>query len=289
MRLSPAGTGEGVVELPGCSTTSRVFLLVVAMAKDLTEPKLEEEGEETMAVKLIFEQAVLVASKKVNPDDVSYLQINIQKLPKTRTVSDESSEHLRPTSVESPQVHFTFIPEEAEFDLKLDKNLPPSTSQYEVELEIMRKNERKDIGKFDVRICDIESVPSKKTKWRKVVSTDKTFQTIELKYRVCQNLEHAHDTPDNRTLINVVEKRIPYPDNQNPFDDSSNEKPSFTEKALPMTIASPRFRPGSCIMVTAFSTCTSTKQWHLHHHPATVPALSSTPAPAPSTSTSLPR
>ena len=46
MRLSPAGTGEGVVELPSCSTTSRVFLLVVAMAKDLTEPQLEEEGEE---------------------------------------------------------------------------------------------------------------------------------------------------------------------------------------------------------------------------------------------------
>ena len=223
------------------------------MAKDITELVALRELPDTVEVKVIFEQIILVTTKKAGPEDVQYLQINLQKLPKDRAVSQECSEHLVPDEIQNSEIHFRLDKELVEFDLQLRKDLETDWSQFEVELEIMKKGERKLIGNFDIRLCDVEVDAGKKTKWRKVLTQNKTFQVIEIKYRVFSESKAAFSKnipEENGNFTKVAEFNTSKVD-INPFstDKTDNKTESNYEKTQ-IAQLQPHFRPRSCIVVS---------------------------------------
>ena len=252
------------------------------MAKDITKP-VEEKKTVIVEVKVVFEKIILVANKKVGSEDVQYLQINIQKLPKNRNVSDECSEHLSPTSMENSEIIFVLTKELGEFELDLRQDVLIESSQYEVELEIMRKGERKVIGSFDIRLCDIEPQSSKKTKWRKIQPQIKAFQTIELKYKVFPCQDQAQPVQNNNCqqkghITNVVEYNVSTTDN-NPFGSTDTETPEVSNKMSPSHEMSPRhkmspkyhvtpiFKPRSCIVVSKTPSLGNISTRHITYTP----------------------
>ena len=209
----------------------------------------QEKGEEGLElgqkVKVVFEKIILVSNKKVGPKDVQFLQINFQKLPENRNVGVECSEHLLPTSVENSEITFVLEKYLGEFQLDLKKDISIDNSQYKVELEMMIKRERKVIGSFDIRRCDIEPQSSKKTKLRKIQPQIKTLQTIELKYKVFPCPEECQHVQNN--LLNENDN-ISTAEN-NPFGSTHTEIPEVSHEMSPRHHMTPIFKPRSCIVV----------------------------------------
>ena len=231
------------------------------MAKDINELHEVNRGERTIRVRLVFENIILVSTKNVSSDEVKYMQINIQKLPKNRTVTEETSERLYPTTFKDSEIIFNLNTEDASFDFCLNQDAKENASQYEIELEVMRKNELSRIGFFDVRLSDLDTISStRKSKWRKISSAHKRFQTIELKYGVFPT-QQLIETPKN---INARESVISVKalkddttfEESNPFYTVSKiqEEDEKTDGAEIKKRPMPNFQPGSCIMVRASST-----------------------------------
>ena len=228
------------------------------MAKDINEPyEVVNRRERTIGVRLVFENIILVSTKSVSPDEVKYLQINIQKLPKNRTVTEETSERLAPTTLKDSEIIFDLKSEEASFDFTLAQDVQENASQYEIELEVMRKNELSRAGFFDVRLSDLDTISSsRKSKWRKISSVHKRFQTIELKYGIFPLQSLTSESPKKRkarggSVISVKELKETTFDEKNPFCTSSKieEGEEKTDGAEIRKSRVPNFQPGSCIMV----------------------------------------
>ena len=218
------------------------------MAKDINEQTYEVK-ERTIGVRVVFENIILVSAKSVSSDEVKYMQINIQKLPKNRTVTEETSERLVPTTFKDSEIIFNLKSEDVSFDFSLTQDVQESESQYEIELEVMRKNELCRIGFFDIRLSDLDSISSsRKSKWRKISSVHKKFQTIELKYGIFPLDSLTTETPKNRNVGSVISVREL---KENTFTESKlNEEEEKTDGVkIFKKIPAPNFRPGSCIMV----------------------------------------
>ena len=222
------------------------------MAKDINEMYEVKRGDETtVRVRVVFENVILVSNKKVSPSEVKYMKINIQKLPKNRTVTEETSERLYPTTFEDSEVRFNLKNES--FDFSLTQNGDENASQYEIELEVMQKNELSCVGSFDVRLSDLDS--SQKTKWRKISSNHKRFQIIELRYGIFP-IQCISASPKKRKesggVISVKELSDTAFDENNPFHTSKLNNEEEKTDGIEMTkenILKPNFQPGSCIMV----------------------------------------
>merc|ERR1719237_789537 len=120
--------------------------------------EVKRGDETTVRVRGVFENIILVSNKKVSPSEVKYMKINIQKLPKNRTVTEETSERLYPTTLKDSEIIFDLKSEEASFDFTLAQDVQENASQYEIELEVMRKNELSRAGFFDVRLSDLDTI-----------------------------------------------------------------------------------------------------------------------------------
>ena len=182
------------------------------------------------------------------------LQINIQKLPKNRTVTEETSERLYPNTFKDSEIIFNLNSEDASFDFCLTQDAQENASQYEIELEVMRKNELSRIGFFDVQLSDLDMIgSSRKSKWRKISSLHKRFQTIELKYGIFP-IQPLNESPKNRkgsgTVISVKELKQNSFEESNPFYTSKiHEGEEKTDSVEMKNNPIPNFQPGSCIMV----------------------------------------
>ena len=224
------------------------------MARDINEQHKVNGGGRTIRVRVVFENIILVSTKTVSPDDVKYLQINIQKLPKNRTVTEESSERLYPNTFKDSEIIFNLNSEDASFDFCLTQDAQENASQYEIELEVMRKNELSRIGFFDVQLSDLDMIgSSRKSKWRKISSLHKRFQTIELKYGIFP-IQPLNESPKNRkgsgTVISVKELKQNSFEESNPFYTSKiHEVEEKTDSVEMKNNPIPNFQPGSCIMV----------------------------------------
>ena len=246
--------------------------LCKTMAKDINEShEVVNRGERTIGVRVVFENIILVSTKSISPEEVKYLQINIQKLPKNRTVTEETSERLAPTTFKDSEIIFNLKSEEASFDFSLAQDVQENASQYEIELEVMRKNELSCIGFFDVRLSDLDTISSsRKSKWRKISSVHKRFQTIELKYGIFPLQSLKIETPKKRnarggSVISVKElKETTFKENfdeKNPFYSSSKieEEEEKTDGVEIKKSRVPNFQPGSCIMVGNIENFAETK------------------------------
>ena len=156
------------------------------------------------------------------------------------------------------EITFLFPREEAFIPIKLRIDALEELEQYEVELEILKNGERKLVGSFGICLSDIESQHFQKTKLRKLDSMMKSFQAIEIKYKV---FEGKPTTPvQNTNVIQVSEldnsQEVQDKDVtngailNNHYNNSKNEIPlnvtmlkKITEKCHP------NFRKNSCIVV----------------------------------------
>ena len=160
-------------------------------------------------------------------------------------MNEESSEHILPTSHRGSEITFAFPRQDAFIPFKLRLDALEDLEQYGVELEIMKNGERKLVGSFGICLEDIESQHFQKTKLRKINSQMKSFQTIEIKYKV---FEGKPQTPvTNTSIIQVTESLVP---EEEDTTDDKNEI-SLVVKKFPTVTENtrPNFRKNSCIVV----------------------------------------
>ena len=232
------------------------------MAKDINEQQEKQiGGERTIRTRMVFENIILVSKKTVSPGEVKYLQINIQKLPKERNVTEETSERLYPINIEDSEVRFDLGVGKSSFDFRLTKEVDENAGQYEIELEVMRKTELSRVGSFDVRLSDLDT--SEKTKWRKICPVHKWLQTIEIRFGVFAIPAPNEKRTNSGNVISVKELRDTILEDNNPFEmsklennpvemskiENKDEKTDKSDMRNDITTPTPRFRSGSCIMV----------------------------------------
>ena len=231
------------------------------MAKDINEQQEKQSGgERTIRTRVVFENIILVSKKTVSPGEVKYLQINIQKLPKERNVTEETSERLYPINIEDSEVRFDLGVGKGSFDFRLTKEVEENAGQYEIELEVMRKTELSRVGSFDVRLSDMDT--SEKTKWRKICPVQKWLQTIEIRFGVFAIPAPNEKRTNSGNVISVKELRETILEDNNPVEMSKIENNPFEMSELENKdertdesdmrndiTSTPRFRSGSCIMV----------------------------------------
>ena len=241
------------------------------MAKDINEQQERKSGgERTIRTRMVFENIILVSKKTVSPGEVKYLQINIQKLPKERNVTEETSERLYPINIEDSEVRFDLGVGKGSFDFRLTKEVEENAGQYEIELEVMRKTELSRVGSFDVRLSDMDT--SEKTKWRKICPVQKWLQTIEIRFGVFAIPAPNEKRTNSGNVISVKELRETILEDNNPVEMCKIENNPFEMSKLENNLfemskienkddrtdesdmrnditSTPRFRSGSCIMV----------------------------------------
>eukprot|EP00092_Neocalanus_flemingeri_P027614 GFUD01029963.1.p1 GENE.GFUD01029963.1~~GFUD01029963.1.p1 ORF type:complete len:554 (-),score=119.52 GFUD01029963.1:50-1711(-) len=240
-----------------------IYLSKIEMARDITDPETDPNQDvHTNVVKATFflEKIILLSNKKVGQDEITYIQVHLSKLPKNRSVNEESSEHIPPTSQLGSEITFVIPKAEAFFPLPLRIDALDDLEQYEVELEIMKNGERKLVGAFGICLADIESQHFQKTKLRKIDSQMKSIQAIEIKYKVFEG--NPNPLVQNTNLIQVSEQDTTQ-QHQGKAEEirngailNSHENDTTDEKLLDVTTLNkltekcrPNFRKNSCVVV----------------------------------------
>jgi len=107
-------------------------------------------GKEKIKVKLIFDKITLITSELIKAEkDMEYLEINIQKYGDKTIIGNTGEVKPEGETLSGKKIIFKPKQEAAEFDLELEKS-----RKHKVKLEIMRHDEPKTIGKFDVCFGD---------------------------------------------------------------------------------------------------------------------------------------